>query len=857
VIHVVGDLALDVYWHVNVADSEKSVETGLSTNCVQHEQFSLGAAGNVVANLIQLGAPVRVLGIIGDDLWGHKILQLLRDLQIDVKHIIVSKEWHTPVYIKPILSDSKQEAPRFDLGTSNVLSSALEDKLLVEAECLIIESDVTVINQQLRSGMWQSRHFRQRFQGLVGKFDFSKFITDCRDFNEEFLYKTIVQTNRPLPNFGSETNSPTTVQTMGHQGAMVISGGGMHYIPAVIQLDREVDTCGAGDSFLAGTAVALAATGQLSLACQFGSLVAGITVCKVHETGTASINEILALWKQLRHDPRVILSTRPEHQAGKPESRSMDSTFLLQAADSESRPQAQALAAALDASELFSETMIEAVCLWLGFPEAHGKKSPSDSHWQSKSDAAAAFEDTYSRTALLPSLVTLSRSLNLGSSPNPVVVAVAADHQLFVLDTSATFPQVLLFHLDGTFSGVFAKLEPWVFHSTPDPDPRPRLKVAMTIDTDSRHVFIASNLWPRPAVLEFDGSGCPVQEINASEMGFPMAIAAHQGVLYVADSSCIWIFSSTASVTPRNIRHGCIGPVSIAVQGTIEQEHPSHRVLIADRTCVLELIVDRFSSSEQAQAVEIYRSPETRSPQSLHFNRMGVLFIVEASLRSGQLGGDSEVIEFDVQSKTVHQKINIGCDLQPGVSAMDLFSNLYMLHESGSSIAIWKSVGQKPPFIRAPLTSQPSKLMSLQDASQIALQIRSCGKQVVLCNGCFDVFHADHAHHLYTASLYGDALFVALNSDSSIKRLKGPNRPACAEPLRVQVLSALFFVRGVILFHDDTPRRVIEALQPQFLVKGADTTNVAEASTVHSWGGSVVLTPLMHHVHTSDLVSQK
>jgi len=116
----------------------------------------------------------------------------------------------------------------------------------------------------------------------------------------------------------------------------------------------------------------------------------------------------------------------------------------------------------------------------------------------------------------------------------------------------------------------------------------------------------------------------------------------------------------------------------------------------------------------------------------------------------------------------------------------------------------------------------------------------SAGK-TVFTNGCFDILHVGHVRYLREARLLGDRLVVGLNSDSSVKRLKGDSRPVVSEENRKEVLEALESVDEVVLFEEDTPLELIKKVRPNVLVKGGDYSidDIVGAKEVISWGGEV------------------
>lgn len=123
---------------------------------------------------------------------------------------------------------------------------------------------------------------------------------------------------------------------------------------------------------------------------------------------------------------------------------------------------------------------------------------------------------------------------------------------------------------------------------------------------------------------------------------------------------------------------------------------------------------------------------------------------------------------------------------------------------------------------------------------------RTVAGRVVFTNGVFDLLHPGHVDVLLGARKRGDALVVGVNSDASVKRLKGPERPIRSEAERCYVLAALAMVDAVVVFGEDTPLELINAVRPDVIVKGGDYTpaTIVGAAEVRSWGGEVVVIPL-------------
>lgn len=141
---------------------------------------------------------------------------------------------------------------------------------------------------------------------------------------------------------------------------------------------------------------------------------------------------------------------------------------------------------------------------------------------------------------------------------------------------------------------------------------------------------------------------------------------------------------------------------------------------------------------------------------------------------------------------------------------------------------------------------------------ELIQQVRRDARVVVFTNGVFDILHAGHTTYLDAARQLGDILIVGLNSDASVRRLKGPERPINSEGDRAIVLSALRSVDHVVLFSDDTPLRLIEAILPNVLVKGGDyqRQTIVGADVVEQHGGQVVTIPLVEGRSTTNVISR-
>ncbi len=142
--------------------------------------------------------------------------------------------------------------------------------------------------------------------------------------------------------------------------------------------------------------------------------------------------------------------------------------------------------------------------------------------------------------------------------------------------------------------------------------------------------------------------------------------------------------------------------------------------------------------------------------------------------------------------------------------------------------------------------------------AEFGARFRAEGRTVVFTNGCFDLLHLGHLRYLRRARAMGDLLVVGLNSDASVRRLKGPDRPLVPELERAELLAGLRCVDFVTLFNEPTPEAVIDALRPSIHVKGGDyrVEALPEAAAVRRGGGRVVILPFEVGHSTTDLVER-
>jgi D-beta-D-heptose 7-phosphate kinase/D-beta-D-heptose 1-phosphate adenosyltransferase len=151
-----------------------------------------------------------------------------------------------------------------------------------------------------------------------------------------------------------------------------------------------------------------------------------------------------------------------------------------------------------------------------------------------------------------------------------------------------------------------------------------------------------------------------------------------------------------------------------------------------------------------------------------------------------------------------------------------------------------------------------SMVMTRDDAAAFAANLRARGGTVVFTNGVFDLLHPGHVRYLQQARSLGDALIVGLNSDESVRRNKGPERPITPQSERAELLAALDCVDAVVVFPEETPAGIIRAVLPVVLVKGADwpADQIVGRDTVEAAGGRVVLVPVEEGYSTTSIVNR-
>jgi len=314
-ISVYGDFCLDAYWFMDPRGSEISVETGLMAEAVTRQKYSLGGAGNIVANLAALNpAEIQSIGVIGDDIFGRELLQILQRLGVKTSGLTIQKDdFDTVVFSKRYLRGEEQ--PRIDFGFFNQRSKETDTILLNSFKLALESSDVLILNQQV-PGSITNPHFIDKLNQLIAEYPDKLVLLDSRHYSDNFsnVFLKINQVEAAILNnrnanpddtfssadlkvFASELHKiyhrPIFISRGEH--GLIGTDNNVEFEVSGIQLVNQVDPVGAGDTMLSALACCLGAGESSATAAEFANYASAVTVQKLFQTGTASGEEILDL----------------------------------------------------------------------------------------------------------------------------------------------------------------------------------------------------------------------------------------------------------------------------------------------------------------------------------------------------------------------------------------------------------------------------------------------------------------------------------------------------------------------------------------------------------------------------------
>ncbi|TDB61867.1 bifunctional heptose 7-phosphate kinase/heptose 1-phosphate adenyltransferase [Arundinibacter roseus] len=314
-IGVIGDFAVDFYYLLNKKTAEFSLETHQEVWWGRQPRTSLGAAGNVVQNLAAMNVPtLKVFGAVGQDMYAREMLHLLHQLNVDTAGLRPqSQDWETCTYTKPFVNEAEQN--RIDFGTHNSLSNDAFDGVLKSLKSQLSKLDVLIINQQFAAPLLTADRV-EMLNALIAVHPQVFVLADMRTYGRALRGATLKVNTKELARL-LELKSPDLYTAeecaqYGRQlsdlieGPVLITRGehGMQYIregtvyqSAALPLTAELDTVGAGDTAVAAFAACMGAQIPVIEALALANLAAAVTVQKLHQTGTATEEEVVNLAK--------------------------------------------------------------------------------------------------------------------------------------------------------------------------------------------------------------------------------------------------------------------------------------------------------------------------------------------------------------------------------------------------------------------------------------------------------------------------------------------------------------------------------------------------------------------------------
>ncbi|MCL5772006.1 MAG: PfkB family carbohydrate kinase, partial [Actinobacteria bacterium] len=312
-VGIYGDICLDAYWIMNPKGSEISAETNLKGEAVKNQNYYLGGAGNVIANLATLSPKsVKAIGIIGDDIFGREVIRQLKEINISTENIIIQKNnFNTRVFGKRYLFN--KEESRIDFGFYNKISKNTIKKILNSVHKILSECDVFIFNQQVPQ-IYDDDFFKN-LNEIFSSFNEKVILVDSRNYSDKFknaclkLNKTELNNTISKKKFeGYYSNSDFKILvkelfnkirkpifvTIGQHGVIGCDEQGIFEVMG-IELLKDIDAVGAGDTFVSSIALCMASGETPESSAIFGNLAASVSVQKLMMAGTASIEEILNL----------------------------------------------------------------------------------------------------------------------------------------------------------------------------------------------------------------------------------------------------------------------------------------------------------------------------------------------------------------------------------------------------------------------------------------------------------------------------------------------------------------------------------------------------------------------------------
>ena len=340
-IAVCGDFCLDIYWELDPAGSEISVETGLEGQAVKSQRYSPGGAGNVVANLAALKpAKITAIGVIGRDIFARELRLQLSSLGVDTKYLIEQEvDFATYAYCKRILEGKELE--RIDFGFLNLRKEETDEYLLEILPDIISHHDALIFNQQIPQSITND-FFIEKLNDIFQKFQDKIIVVDSRNFGHRFENVFLKLNDAELAGMNGiqfslgqhlkladvevmtkqlfEQTNRSIFVTRGERGMAIFDGKWFAEIPGV-EIWGRIDPVGAGDTVVSALACSLAAGASPKEAAELANLAAAVTVRKLYRTGTASPHEILHLAEGVNYIYQLELAENRQSARYFPESQ--------------------------------------------------------------------------------------------------------------------------------------------------------------------------------------------------------------------------------------------------------------------------------------------------------------------------------------------------------------------------------------------------------------------------------------------------------------------------------------------------------------------------------------------------------
>jgi rfaE bifunctional protein kinase chain/domain len=320
-VGVFGDLCLDVYWHADMRMSELSRETPHFAMPIVKERISLGGGGNVAANLAALKPKaVKAAGTMGRDWRGTELVRLMNEIGVETEHIVCEAGLVTNAFCKPLrmgISETVYEDPRLDFANVSPFDLSVEESLIDSINKLSEEVDILCVCNQLPTNVYGAVTVKVREHLNKLAKNGLAIIVDSRDniglYTGMILKPNEIECARAVGHTSAndlhayaksalalaDMQNSEVIMTIGARGSLYAANGKLTHIPARA-VSGQIDIVGAGDTFISGFALATAAGASRTEAAFFAGLCSEVTIRKIGTTGTASADEILAWYGNIR-----------------------------------------------------------------------------------------------------------------------------------------------------------------------------------------------------------------------------------------------------------------------------------------------------------------------------------------------------------------------------------------------------------------------------------------------------------------------------------------------------------------------------------------------------------------------------